>query len=141
MAEVGEEANVSGRCAQKESNGIIRIMRDRETVDNHIADLEGRARRENSAIESCLHLRLDGFTGQSIAIERCIDLPPEAGQTLNVIRVFMGQKDSMEALGSSPNRSEALPDLAPAESGVDEQSRLVGLDVRAVSARTASQNG
>jgi hypothetical protein len=116
-------------------------MRDGEALDHHIADFERRSSAENPAVEPCLNLRLDGLACQPIAIERGVDPFAEARQALDVIRVFVGDKDSMETFGCSSDRGQALPDLAPAESGVDQQSRFVGLDVRTIASRTASEDG
>jgi len=58
-----------------------------------------------------------------------------------MIGMFVGDQDAVEAFRGAANRGEPLADLAGAEPGIDEQSRLVRFKVRAIAAGTAAQDG
>src|SRR2546423_4585702 len=91
-------------------------------------------------IEFKLQRQFNGFFGQPVAINWNIQFSGQACETLNVISVLVRDEDSSEVLDRAPHREEALANLAPAQAGVDEQTRLLSFDISAVAAGPAAQN-
>ncbi len=54
--------------------------------------------------------------------------------------MFVSDKNPVKAFGSASNLREALPDLASAETGIDQDAGFVGFEVGAVPTGTASKN-
>ena len=84
---------------------------------------------------------MDGFTRETIRKNRDRDFAAEGPKALNVISVFMGDENSRQSFGSAPNVRQAFTDLFGAETRVDKEAGIVGLEIGAIAARSASQDG
>jgi hypothetical protein len=141
MPKICKEPNVAAGGAEQESNRIIGIVGNGERVDEDIADFEGGAGREDAGIQRSLHLAFDGFPGETIAVHGSVQFPAQRGQTLDMIGMFMGDENPMEAFGRATDAGEPFPDLAPAEPGIDQEPGFICLEVGAVPTGTAAKDG
>lgn len=134
VAEVGEKTDVSPARAQEETDRVVGIMGDAEGIDADIPDLERRSGGEDPAVQLALELLFDGFFGEAIAIDRHPELfRAEDAESLNMIAVFVGDENTMEALGGPSDLGQALPNLASAKAGVDQQPGVVRFEIGAIS--------
>ena len=140
VAEVGQEPNISRVGANQKADRIVCIVRHGESVHDDIAHIERCARAENPAIESGVELMLNRFLREAVAENRNLQLRAQRCQTLNVVAVFMGDENAVQSLRRAANGGKPLPDLTAAQTGVDEQPRLVRFEVSAVARRAAAQN-
>src|SRR5579872_4909722 len=115
-------------------------MRNVKRVHHHIAQFKAAAGVENAAIEFGLKLEFDGFLGGSVAINGKVELGTEADEAVDVVRMFMGHQDAGKSFGTTADGGKALPDLAGAETGIDEDAGFIGFQIGAIAARTAPQN-
>lgn len=141
VAEIGEEANIPGGRAQEEADGIVGIMRDAEGIDGDISELEGGAGGEEAEVEGRLELGLDDFLGQAVAVNGDVQPAGEHAEALGVVGMFVGDENSVQVFGRSPDTEESLTNLARAEAGINEQTGVVGLKIGAVPAGTAGEDG
>lgn len=58
-----------------------------------------------------------------------------------MIAVLVSQEDAGECFRGTPDTREAIADLASAETGVNEQARVIRLQVGAIASGAAAQNG
>lgn len=141
VTEIRQEANITGGGSQKESDRVISVVGHRKRVNGDIPDLKTGARAEQTAVEAGLQLVLDGFLGQTIAVDWNLHFGGKPDQPLDMIRVLMSDENSLQAFGRPSDAGQALANLASAEAGVDEQPCLAGLEIGAISAGTAAKNG
>ena len=140
VAEVGQKANVSRARADQEPNRIVCVMRDGESVHDDVSHFKRRASAEDPAIESGIELVLNGLLGETVAEDWNLKFRAQGCQTLNVITVFMGDENATQQLRRSPDGGKPLSDLTSAQTGVDEQPRLVGFEVSAIARGAATQD-
>src|SRR5690349_12729604 len=57
-----------------------------------------------------------------------------------MVGVLVGDQDAMERLRSATDLGQALADLAAAEAGINQDPRLVRLEVGAVASRTTAED-
>ena len=142
VTEVGEKADVPARRAQEKANGIAGIMRHAEGIDAHASHLEGRARAEETELEArSLELLLDGFLGQAVAVDGDVQLRGEHAESLDVVGMFVRDENSAQVFRCPSDPQQSLTDLAGAQTSVDEQTNAVALEMGAVAAGTAGENG
>ena len=84
--------------------------------------------------------QFNGFLGQSVAVNRDVQLRRQHAQTLDVILMFVRNEDAGEAFRRSADAQQAVANLAGAQAGVDEQARLVCFEVSAIATGTAAEN-
>lgn len=140
VTEVRKKTNVARRSAQQKSNGIGGIVWHGERVHGDIADLEARTGAEHTTFKSHLKLELDGLLGEPVAVDRDIQFCPEAGKSLDVIGMFVGDQDAGQTFRRAADAGEALANLAATESGVDEDAGIRCFQVGTVTAGTAAEN-
>ena len=141
MAEVGHKPNIARRGAEQETDRIRGIVRNAESIDDDVTEFKAAAGAEDAAIEPRLKLEFDGLFGEPIAIDRNVELGTQADQTVDVIRVFVGDQDAGQTLRNLADRSEALARLPDAETSIDQQPGFSAFQVGAIAAGTAAQNG
>ena len=140
VAEVGEETNVARRGAQQESDGIGGVVRHGERIHHDVANLEAGARAEDAALPFHLKLEFDGFFREAVAVERDVQFCAEAGEALDVVGVFVRDQDAGQTFRRAADGGKPLANLPAAESGIDEDSRLCGFQIGAVTAGTAAED-
>ncbi len=140
VAEIGQKTDLAAGSAEHEADGIGSIMRNAECFDQDVADLKAAAGAEHAAVEFGLELEFDGFPGKPVAINGNVEFGTETDEAVDMVRVFVSDQDAGDAFGRAANGGEALPDLAAAETGVNEDTGLGGLQVGAIAAGTAAQN-
>jgi hypothetical protein len=55
--------------------------------------------------------------------------------------MFVRDEDAGQHFGRAVNSVEAIPYLASAQAGIDQEPRLARFKIRAIALRTAAQNG
>ncbi len=136
-----QKADIRPAGAQKKTDRIIRIVRDGKSIDRQVAHFEGGAGAENAAVEPGLELILDGFLGQTIAVDGNRQFGAQSGQALDVVAVLVRDQDSVQAFGSAADGSQPLANLTAAKTRIDKHARLLRLEIGAVARRTAAENG
>ena len=66
--------------------------------------------------------------------------PPRGNQARDVVRMLVRDQNASEILWGAADGSEPLSNLAEAESRIDQDAGLFGLNVRAVASGTAAEN-
>lgn len=140
MAEVGQETNVSRSRADQKADRIVGVVRHGESVHDDIPHFKRCASAENPAVEPGLELILNRLLGEAIAENRNPQLRAQRGQTLNMIAMFVGDQNAVQALRRAADGGESPSDLTAAQTGIDQQSRLVRFEVSAIARRSAAQN-
>lgn len=112
-----------------------------ESVHDHIPDLEGGPGGEQAALKTGGGLCAHGFARQAVAVERDVQFRAQPGESLDMIAVFMGEQNAVEAFRGTSDGGEALSNLAAAESGVNEEAGVVGFQVGAIPTGTAAEDG
>ena len=115
-------------------------MRHAEGVDEEVASFKCGAGGEEMEIEFNLQCQFNGFFGEPIAVDRDIQFSSETGQTLNVVGMLVGDKDSSEILDRAADGEETIANLAATQAGIDEQARLLSFEISAVAVGPAAQN-
>ncbi len=141
VAEVGQETDVAAADAQKKPDRIASIVRDGESIHQHVADFKGGAGGEDLEFQRQSERGGDGVAGVPIAIDRDAQFRRQAGEALDMVGMFVGDEDAREAFGRAADGEETLADLASAQAGIDEEAGLVRLEVGAIAAGTAAENG
>ena len=141
MAEIGHEPEVPHAGPDQETDRIIGIMGNAETVRAHVPDLKRGAGGEHSKIAFDPQGQLDGLLGQAIAIDRDLQFGGQSNQALNMIRVLMRDENAVQILRSSPQGEEPLANLTPAQPRIHKEPGLIGLQVSAVTAGSAPEYG
>ena len=70
VPEVGGEADVAARGAQKKSDGVLRVVRDGKRFDEDVSDLKARAGGEEVAVEFGFQLKFKFFLRRAVAVNR-----------------------------------------------------------------------
>src|SRR4051812_44707582 len=109
-------------------------MRDGETLDAHVADVEDGAGLEFLHVRSGAGLPfapVDGGGGELRQIDRNAKRAGEHAEAANVVAVFMGDDDGVERFGIDTDGGEALKGFPLAEPCVNEDARMLATDVGA----------
>lgn len=77
-------------------------------------------------------MSIDCLPGKAVAIDGSVQFPTKSGETLDMIGVLMGDEDSIETFGRSSDAGESFPDLAAAETGIDQQTGFLRLEIGAI---------
>lgn len=100
VPKVGQESDFSFVGSNEEADRIISIMRNRKRVDGDIADVEAGAGGKDAAVQRAFELLFDRFLGQPVAIDGNAEFAgAEGSQALNMIGMFVGDKDTGETFG------------------------------------------
>ncbi len=126
---------------QQKTNGILGVVRNGKRIHLHVGDFEARTGVEEAAIEPAFEDTFKFVLGGAIAVNGNVEFLRNAGESLNMVGMFVGDENGGEVFRGAPDAGEALPDLARTEAGVHKYPRLSGFDVGAVPARTAAENG
>jgi hypothetical protein len=140
MAKVSQEPDIHPGRPQEKSDWIVSVMRNAECIHADIADFEGGTGGEDSAGERRFKLPFQRFTSQAIAINRDLEFDGELRQALDMIRVLMSEKDSLKSFRGAAKESHSLPDLPPAETGINEKTGLAGFKEGAVAVGAAPKD-
>lgn len=140
VPEVGEETNIAGGRVQQETNGVLRVVRNVERIDPHVADVETLACFEHAALETDLQRPFDLIPGFTIAIDGDVELVGDAAESLDVIAMFVSDEDGGEIFRRAADAGQPLAYLAGAQSGIDEDTHFVGFQVGTVAGGTAAKN-
>lgn len=140
MAQVRQNPDVAGWGLHQESNRVMGIMRNSKSLHHEIAQLKAVASREKPANEFGLELAFEGVLRGAIAINRDFELLRQPGQALDVVIMLVRDQHTREILRSAADGCEALADLAQGETGIDQNSDLIGFEVRAIAGRTAAKD-
>jgi len=127
--------------AQEEADGIVGIVRDAEGINGDVAQLEGGAGGEDPVIERGGELGLDGFLGEAIAVNGDVQPAREHAETLGVVGVFVRDENSIQVFRRTSDDEKSLANLTRAQAGIDEQARIIRLEIGGVSAGTAGEDG
>ena len=162
MAEVRGKADGAGRGAEDEAHRVLRIVRNGKSFDAHIADLETRAGLEQPpvnfrfeqfravhAVERRFLFRIpfrlerpDGAVlGAAVAVNRDVKFIGQPEDARDVIRVLVGYQNGGKIFRRLADGGKALPDLQRREPGIHEDAGFGGLDIGAITGRTAAENG
>ena len=127
--------------AQQITNRVLGVVRNSKRVHEQVADFKARAGVEEMAVEFGLQLKFKRLLRGAVAINRDVQLGGNAGQSLNVVAVFMRDQDGGEVFRHPTDGGEALANLARAEPGVHEHAGFIGFDIGTVAAGTAAEDG
>jgi len=141
VAEVGQEADVAVAGAEQKPDRVAGIVRDGESIHQHVADFKGGAGGKDLEFQRQSERGGDGIAGKPVAVDRDAQFRRQAGKALDMVGMLVGDEDAGEAFGRAANGEEALADLASAQAGIDEEAGLVRFEVGAIAAGTAAENG
>lgn len=134
VAKIRKEPNVPRQGPEKKAYRIIGVVWHTESLHQHITQFDGRPRGEQSEVKAALELQLDRFLGQAVAVDGYLKLPSQHPQSLSVIGMFVGNQDSAQVFRCTSDPQQSLPDLSPAKTRVDQQTRILGFQVGTVAA-------
>ena len=132
MTQIREKTDVSGGSAQEVTDRVLGIVRNGKGFDHHIAQIETRAGFEQMAGKSFFRLPLQRVLGGAVAIDRNIQFFCEQRQALDMIGMFVRDKNPGQIFRRAPNGGEAFTNLSSAETSVDQDAALSGFDVSAI---------
>ena len=141
VAEIGDEPEVTGGGVEQKTDRVLGVMRDGEGVHEHVGDFKARAGVEEPAIETGFEDVFKFVLGGAVAVNGDVEFLRDAGESLNVVGVFVGDENGGEIFRRAPDAGEALADLARAEPGVHKYPRLSGFNVGTIPAGAAAENG
>ena len=141
VPEIGDEPEVAGGSVEQKSDRVLGVMRDGEGVHLHVGDFKARAGVKEPAVEAGFEDAFKFIFGGAVAVNGDVEFLCDAGESLNMVGVFVGDENGGEILRRAPDAGKALPNLARAEAGIHKYPRLSGFDVGAIPARTAAEDG
>ena len=141
VAEVGEEADIAEGVVEHEADGVVGVMRNGEAVDLKVAEGDGGARFEELPLGEAGHLGVEELGGEAVAIDGNGVAFGEDGEAADVVAVLVGEEDGLDVGDGATDGGEAEFDLFSAEAGIDEDARVLGLEVGAVAAAATSEDG
>lgn len=133
MAQIRQNAHRAETRSEQKANRVLGIVWNIEGLHHDVSDFKASARAEESAEQGLLELVLDGFLRWPVAVDRDPQLFTQGSQALDVVRMLVGDKNPGEVFGGSPDQGQALPNLAQAKSGIDQQAHFISLKIGAVS--------
>jgi len=133
VAEIGADGDLRAVGAKSESDGVGRIVRNREGVDIDVTNGETLASLNGFHPAQALaeSLREDapklahGGLGHK---QRCFPDTENLGEAVAMIGVFVGDQDGVEVADVAPDRSEAREGFAFSESCVNEDAGAFGFE-------------
>jgi len=141
VPEIGDEPEIAGGGVEQKSDRVLGVMRDGEGVHLHVGDFKARAGVKEPAVEAGFEDAFKFIFGGAVAVNGDVEFLCDAGESLNMVGVFVGDENSGEILRRAPDAGKALPNLARAEAGIHKYPRLSGFDVGAIPAGTAAEDG
>jgi len=159
MPEVGGKTDVAGGGAEDVADGVLRVVRDGECFDAHVADFKARAGLEqppsNFGFQPVIVFQRQAGLPAPLFLERpkrtvlrpaiaenrymkLVGKPKHAG---DMVGMLVGDKNRAQVLRRATDASQAQPDLARGKPGVHEDAGLGGLDVGAIAGGTAAEDG
>src|SRR5437764_386438 len=127
LAQVGQDADVDSSCSHQKTYRVLCVMQHIEGFNREIADFETVPGGEQPALEFSSRLKLDCFLCGPIAIDRNAQLFSQASQALDVIGMFMSDKDRSQRFRGASDARKSLANLPQAEPRIDQDSNLVRL--------------
>ena len=116
-------------------------MRDGESFHRDFAKFKGGAGVEETKIEaSVFELQFDRFLGEAIAVNGNRQFVAERTESVGVIGMFVREKDAAETFGGATDLGEAFSDLFGAETRIDQETGVAGLEVGAIAIGTTAEN-
>jgi hypothetical protein len=140
VAEISEKTNVGGLRAQEITDRVLRVVWNGKRFDKHVANFKTRAGGEQAAIEFGAELKFHRLLRFAIAVYGNLQFVAQNCETLNMIHVFVRDENAGEIFGRATDGSEALADLARAESGINQDAGFVGFEIGAIAIGTAAKN-
>ena len=116
-------------------------MRHAECFNSDAAYLKAVARNKNPAVEFFFELLFNRLLSQAIAVNRNSKFSTEREQPLDMIGMLVRYQDTLKALGCASDLGEALADLLSAKASINQNASVIRLEVRAIAAGTAAENG
>ena len=141
VAEIGEETDSASARPQHKADWVISIVRHGKCFNSDRTNLEHCAGAEHAKIESGrLELKCDRFFREAIAKDRHGNLVAQGTEAVGMVGMLVGEENSGEAFRRPANLREPLANLLGAEPGVDQEPRIAGFEIRAITIRTAAQD-
>ena len=109
-------------------------------IHGDIAHFKTGTGAENATFKLHLKLEFDGFLREPVAIERDFQFRAEAGKSLDVVGMFVGDQDAGQTFRRAADGGEALANLAATETGIDEDPRFRCFEIGTVTAGTAAED-
>src|SRR5258705_257579 len=132
MSEISQKADVSVSGSNEKPDRILRVVRHHECFDAHVADLETAASRHKPAVHPHLTLIFECVLCRSVAINRQPQFFAKGCQPLDMIGVFVRDKNASEALGCTSDCGQPMPDLPGAESGINQNADFIRFEKSAI---------
>lgn len=140
VTQISEKPDFNTGGVQEKADRIISVVRHAKGFDSNAPHFEAAAGHKNSRVKVIFKLEFDGFFGQAIAINRNAQFATEREQSLGMIGMFVRDQDPLKAFRGASNLGEALSNLAAAEAGVDQNTRVIHFEIRAIAAGAAAEN-
>ena len=140
MSKIGQEPDIALASSEQEPNRVLRVMWHTKGFNRHIFNVKSGSCRKQAAVQLGPLLVFDRLARWTITVDGYSQLFDQLPQALNVVGMFVGNENASEILRGPSDRRKAFADLAQAKARIDENPCLIGLQIGAVSGRTASQN-
>jgi hypothetical protein len=148
VPEIGDEAEAARSGVKGKSQGVDRVMWDRERLHGDVANRKLRAGPKNPPVDpesfrdsleksiapNCLR-------GERIAINRQIKFPAENFKSANMIAMFVSEKHPIQLIGRDAALGQTQHQLPRAQSAIDKKLAMIGCDQCAVSRAAAAEHG
>ena len=118
-----------------EADGIDRVVRNREALDAHVADVEDGTGLELLDLRRGAFLPfapVDGGRGELGEIDGNLQRAGKHGKAGDMVAVLVGNDDGAERFRRDADGLEAGKSLALAEAGINENPRVFATDVGAI---------
>jgi len=114
VAQVGEKANIPAGRSEQETDRVVGIVGNTESINLDIAGLECGAGGKEMEVQLDAELKLNGFFGQPITKDRHANFAGQCCQTLDMIGMLVSDEDPGEIFDRSADRQESFANLAAA---------------------------
>jgi len=146
IAEVGDNGDFEAARAKREGHGIGGVVRNGKRRDLDVADEKTLARGNHldavHALAKRAGKKAPDFEMRRLGqIHRRAPHPQNLRQTVAMIGVLVGNQDAVKAVEFVFAGGEPRQGLAFAESGVNQEARVLGFEQRAVARASRRQNG
>lgn len=141
VSEVREKTDVCAVGAKKKANRIVGVVRHVKRINDDGAQIETSARFKQAELGIDPELRSNGVARLAITVNREFQFGSQSREPLDVIGMFVRDENAIKAFGRASNGQQALPNLAAAQARIDQQARVIALEISAVPAGTAAEDG
>jgi hypothetical protein len=139
VTEIRQETDFMSAGVQHEADRVIGVVRDRESIDADVADVERATGGEQvTNFQPHLQLKFHRFAREAVAVNGNFQLRAQTGEALDMIGVFVREQNAVEVFWGAANGSKAFADLAAGKAGVDQQPGFAGFEIGAIAAGTAA---